>query len=231
MSFFDEADLDKKAAQDEEEFNSEDWTPELGEELNAIVLSNKVVDTKRGKKLVVVIRNAGEGTSGGIEAGKSGNLWCPAVLTRKMLEETPAVGKGIKVRFEGKVTPEKGGNPYFAIPERGATYPLNWLFGAYGAVTGETSWWLMQLKQYSHHVIAAICMHAYLRSRDLPRMAAVVGGLAWMASAPSSAAISARRVAPRVEVAEQPIMAGVLLAWHSSTAVREISVNSSISMA
>jgi hypothetical protein len=112
MSFFDEADLDKKAAQDEEEFNSEDWNPEVGEVLDAVVLSNKVVDTKWGKKLVVVIRNAGEATSGGIEVGKSANLWCPAVLTRKMLEETPAIGKGIKVRFEGKVTPEKGGNPY-----------------------------------------------------------------------------------------------------------------------
>ncbi len=110
--FFDNADLDTKAAQDEEEFNSPDWTPEEGEELTAVVLERKVVSTKFGQKLVIVIRNVGEKTSGGIEAGKSGNLWCPAVLSRKMLDAQPAQGAGLKVRFEGKVTPEKGGNPY-----------------------------------------------------------------------------------------------------------------------
>lgn len=110
--FFDNADLDKKAAQDEEEFNSSDWTPEEGEELTAVVLERKVVKTKFGLKLVLVVRNVGDETSGGIEAGKSGNLWCPAVLSRKMLDAQPAQGSGLKVRFEGKVTPEKGGNPY-----------------------------------------------------------------------------------------------------------------------
>ena len=110
--FFDNADLDTKAAQDKEEFDSADWTPEAGEELTAVVLERKVVKTKWGMKLVLVIRNVGEKTSGGIEAGKSGNLWCPAVLSRKMLDAQPAQGSGLKVRFEGKVTPEKGGNPY-----------------------------------------------------------------------------------------------------------------------
>ena len=112
MSFFDDADLDKQAAKDEEEFNSADWTPEVNEEMNAIVLSHKVVKTKWGQKLILVVRNVGDKTSGGIEAGMSGNLWAGTVLARKILEASPATGTGIKVRFEGKVTPEKGGNPY-----------------------------------------------------------------------------------------------------------------------
>ena len=111
MSFFDDVDLDKQAAQDEEEFNSPDWTPEEGETLNCVVLDRKVVDTKWGLKLVLVVRNAGE-NSGGIAKGASGNLWCPAVLARKVLDIQPAKGSGMSVRFEGKVTPEKGGNPY-----------------------------------------------------------------------------------------------------------------------
>ena len=112
MSFFDDADLDAKAAQDQEEQNSADWTPEDGESLQAIVLSRKVVNTKYGKKLVLVVRNVGEDTSGEIEAGKSGNLWCSTVLARKVLEAQPMIGKGISVRYEGKVQPEKGGNAY-----------------------------------------------------------------------------------------------------------------------
>jgi hypothetical protein len=111
MSFFDDVNLDKQAAQDEEEFNSPDWTPEEGDTLNCVVLDRKVVDTKYGVKLVLVIRNAGD-KSGGIDKGASGNLWCPAVLTRKVLEIQPAQGSAMSVRFEGKVTPEKGGNPY-----------------------------------------------------------------------------------------------------------------------
>lgn len=111
MSFFDDVDLDKQAAQDEEEFNSADWTPEEGETLNCVVLERKAVKTKWGMKLVLVIRNAGD-KSGGIDSGASGNLWCSAVLSRKVLDAQPAQGSGLAVRFEGKVTPEKGGNPY-----------------------------------------------------------------------------------------------------------------------
>ena len=79
---------------------------------------------------------------------------------------------------------EKGGNPYFAVPERGTYYPLNWLFGGTGAALGEVPWWLMQAKQFSHHLIAALCMHAFLRAKKLPPAAAFIGGLAWLACSP-----------------------------------------------
>ena len=79
---------------------------------------------------------------------------------------------------------ERGGFPYFAIPERGAYYPVNWGFAGWGALVGEVSWWSIQLKGFLHHLIAATTMHLYLRSRGLPRSAGLVGGLAWLASAP-----------------------------------------------
>lgn len=78
---------------------------------------------------------------------------------------------------------EKGGTPYHAVPERGEYYPLNWLLAGYGAVVGDVSWWTMQVKQFAHHLIAALTMHAFLRSRGLPRPAALVGGMAWLGSA------------------------------------------------
>ena len=42
----------------------------------------------------------------------------------------------------------------------------------------------IQFKMLLHHVIAGICMHAFLRHRGLPRLAATVGGLALIASSP-----------------------------------------------
>ncbi len=79
---------------------------------------------------------------------------------------------------------ERGGFPYLAMPERGPYYPINWLFAGWGAAVHEVSWWAIQLKGFAHHLIAALSMHLYLRSRRLPRSAAVVGGLAWLGSAP-----------------------------------------------
>ena len=126
--FFDNADLDEQAAKDQEEFDSPDWTPEEGEAIDCVLLSHKAVKTKYGMKLVLIVRNVGDAASGSIEAGKSGNLWCPAVLQRKVLELTPAQGSAMKVRFEGKVQPEKGGNAYnnhIVMVERAA--PQAWM--------------------------------------------------------------------------------------------------------
>jgi hypothetical protein len=81
---------------------------------------------------------------------------------------------------------ERGGYPDLGLPERGIYYPLNWLLGGFGAVIGGVPWWLAQVKGFAHHLIAALTMHFYLRSRRLPRPAAAIGGLAWLASAPLS---------------------------------------------
>lgn len=79
---------------------------------------------------------------------------------------------------------EVGGSPAYARPSRATFYPANWPLVAYGAAAGEVSWWLVQIKMVGHHVAAGAVMHLFLRSRGLSRTAALVGGLAWMASAP-----------------------------------------------
>jgi hypothetical protein len=79
---------------------------------------------------------------------------------------------------------DKGGFPDFALPERGHHAPVNWLLGGIGAALGDVPWWLMQAKQYLHHLLAACLMHLFLRSRGLPTAAALVGGMAWLGGAP-----------------------------------------------
>lgn len=79
---------------------------------------------------------------------------------------------------------DRGGFPVSADPQPGHYYPLHWLWAGFGWLSGGVSWWLIQLKMLSHHVIAGLCMHLFLRHRGLPRAAAVVGGIAWIASSP-----------------------------------------------
>jgi hypothetical protein len=78
---------------------------------------------------------------------------------------------------------DKGGYPVFCDPQIDRYYPVNWPFAAWGALFG-TSWWLVQVKVLAHHVIAASCMHVFLRTRGLGVQPALIGGLGLVASAP-----------------------------------------------
>ena len=79
---------------------------------------------------------------------------------------------------------DRGGFPVYADPQPGSYYPVHWLFAGAGCLMSELPWWLIQSKMALHHAIAAMMMHAYLRSRGLPRAAAVVGAMVWLGSAP-----------------------------------------------
>ena len=78
---------------------------------------------------------------------------------------------------------DKGGYPVFCDPVFDRYYPLNWPFAAWGALVG-TSWWLVQIKVLAHHVVAAVMMHAFVRSRGMSLRAALVSGIGLVASAP-----------------------------------------------
>lgn len=78
---------------------------------------------------------------------------------------------------------DKGGYPLFCDPQIDRYYPLNWPFATWGALFG-TGWWLVQIKVLAHHVVAASCMHLFLRSRGLGVRPALIGGLALVASTP-----------------------------------------------
>ncbi len=79
---------------------------------------------------------------------------------------------------------DRGGYPYSSDPQPGMFYPVHWLLSAVGLLSGETGWSFIQFKMLLHHVIGGICMHAFLRYRGLPTLAAIVGGMALIASSP-----------------------------------------------
>src|SRR5262249_11403523 len=78
---------------------------------------------------------------------------------------------------------DKGGYPVFCDPQIDRYYPFNWPFAAWGALFG-SGWWLVQIKVLAHHVAAATCMPAFLRTRGLSVRAAIIGGLGLVACAP-----------------------------------------------
>ena len=79
---------------------------------------------------------------------------------------------------------DRGGYPFYADPQSGTMYPVQWLMAAIGVAIGDVPWTLIQLKMLLHHVLAGALMHAYLRHRGIERSAAVVGGLAWIVCTP-----------------------------------------------
>lgn len=114
MSFFDQADLDKQAAVDKEAADSSKFDPSPGDELQGILTKAELFigDGRYAPTVVINFRNVGSETVGGIEPGKVGYLFLSTVLRRKMLSAQPAIGTAFKLRYEGQVVPEKGGNPY-----------------------------------------------------------------------------------------------------------------------
>jgi hypothetical protein len=113
MSFFDEADLDKQAAADKEASESPKFDPAPGDSINAILTKAEMFTGGQYDPTIVInLRNVGDKAVGGVDAGKIGYLFLPTVLRRKFLEAAPAVGTAFKLRFEGLVSPEGGGNSY-----------------------------------------------------------------------------------------------------------------------
>jgi hypothetical protein len=79
---------------------------------------------------------------------------------------------------------DRGGYPFFSDPQPGLYYPINWLFVIPGALAGGMPLWAMELKALLHHVLMGSLLFAYLRTRGLPRFAAVLAGAALILSAP-----------------------------------------------
>jgi len=115
VGFFDGIDdaLDEQHKTDQEAFDAPKFDPEPGDNLQGVLLkAEPFTKGKFGATVLLSFRNVGEEAVGGVEAGESGVLFCPTVLRRKLIESAPAIGTPFALRFEGKVTPEKGGNPY-----------------------------------------------------------------------------------------------------------------------
>ncbi|MEZ4365768.1 MAG: hypothetical protein R2939_05710 [Kofleriaceae bacterium] len=78
---------------------------------------------------------------------------------------------------------DKGGYAVVGDPECDRYNPLAALFIGISALTGG-AWWLIHVKVLAYHLVAALCLHAYLRGRGLGHGGALVGGLALIASTP-----------------------------------------------
>jgi len=75
------------------------------------------------------------------------------------------------------------GYPFYADPQAGSLYPVQWpLIGA-AAVTG-TPWWLISIKVLLHFEIAALGLFALLRRRKLPPACCYLGGIIVITSYP-----------------------------------------------
>ena len=113
MSFFDQADLDKQAAADKEASESPKFDPAPGDHVDAVLTKAETfTGGQYAPTIVINFRNVGDKAVGGVEAGTVGYMFLPTVARRKFSEAAPAIGSAFRLRYEGKVTPEKGGNPY-----------------------------------------------------------------------------------------------------------------------
>lgn len=126
MSFFDdiESRMDKQAEADEEARSAEKWEPKAGELLQGVLLSADYPITNYGRAVVLVVRNVGKETSGGVEPGKSAKVWCGTMLHSLVTDFTlneagvpsgcPRIGKAVAIRFEGERENKDGSNTYKA---------------------------------------------------------------------------------------------------------------------
>ena len=115
MSFFDDAssDLDAQKDKNQEASDADRFEPKDGEEVQAVLLkADLFTKGQYDPAITITFRNVGDAEVGGIEAGKSGRMFLSTVAERMFLEAAPAVGSPFMLRFEGKITPDKGGNPY-----------------------------------------------------------------------------------------------------------------------
>ena len=79
---------------------------------------------------------------------------------------------------------DRGGYAFAADTVYGMYYPVTWLLVVPGALAGDIPAWVGQAKQLLHWAMGATFMYAYLRTRRLPRIACVSGGVMWIVSVP-----------------------------------------------
>ena len=114
-NFFDDAsgDLDAQQASNKEASDADRFDPQAGDEVQAVLLkADLFTGGQYDPAITITFRNVGDKAVGGIEAGKTGRMFLSTVAERMFLEAAPAVGSPFLLRFEGKITPDKGGNPY-----------------------------------------------------------------------------------------------------------------------
>lgn len=78
---------------------------------------------------------------------------------------------------------DKGGFSIVGDPECDRYHPLGFLFVCVSALLGG-AWWLIHVKVLVYHLVAALALHAFVRSRGVGLGPALVAGTALIASTP-----------------------------------------------
>lgn len=114
--FFNEAE-DRLSAQQQHDHETRDagqWKPGKGDRLTGVLLKAETRETRFGTNIAMFVRVVNEDSSdqgGAIDKGKAVLVWLGrARLDASLREQKPAPGKGLIIQFNGKVTPEGGGN-------------------------------------------------------------------------------------------------------------------------
>ena len=110
--FFDsDDDLDTAAEEAEERSGAATWVPEEGEAVKGILTRADVQDGQYGPQIVLNVKVMEP--EGVLVKDETVTVWCGgAVLKRAVPDAAPALGKGIKIRFEGMQPTKDGSNEY-----------------------------------------------------------------------------------------------------------------------
>jgi len=86
--------LDNQSDKNEEERGAEKWEPKDGDQMSGYLLKSGWYDGGDYEpSLWVLIKD---------EEGETHRVYCPTVLRNQVLEEVPAIGSGVAIRYEGK---------------------------------------------------------------------------------------------------------------------------------
>lgn len=143
MSDYDKLLDDKKATNDEER-GAAKWEPEEGDKLSGFLMKSGWYDgnPEYPPSLWILVKD---------EDGDTHRVYCPTVLRGQLVEEAPAIGSGIAIRYEGRVDSQTAGRRYHSytlalIPDKSgrtktddAYWRVNGTYGGGGGASGSSS--------------------------------------------------------------------------------------------
>jgi len=99
------ADINELLNKQREERGADKWQPDAGDILEGILTKTGWYDGgEYDPSLWLIIKD--------MEDDTSVRVYCPTVLKNQVNEEAPAIGSGVAIRYEGRVTAEKSGRKY-----------------------------------------------------------------------------------------------------------------------
>ncbi len=111
--------LDAKQEKNEEAQGAEKWTPEEGDMLQGIITKTGWYDGgSYAPSLWILVKD--------ISDGETRRVYASTVLANQLREETPKMGSGVAIRYEGRKPTQDGSRKYHAwtlalVPDKEGT--------------------------------------------------------------------------------------------------------------